>query len=203
MFVSDIFTEITHKKYVFNITAICNIPSIIENGILCYDAVKKLPHHSIAINTVQDRRERVTIPNGLRLHRYANLYFDYNNPMLFKRKALAEEICVLAVTATILNNPHCILSDRNAATDLVKFYSALEGINQLDFNKIYAQYWVHDDPYEHSNHKAIKCAEILVPNCIPYEYIVGAYVVSHAAQKALFDYGFDKKTIINPQVFYR
>jgi len=69
MFVSDIFTNRTGHKYVYNITAIDNIPSIVENGILCYDAVRKLPHSSIAMNDVQARRDRVTIPNGLRLHR--------------------------------------------------------------------------------------------------------------------------------------
>jgi hypothetical protein len=203
MFVSDIFRNRTRHKCVYNITAIDNIPSIIENGILCYDAAKKLLHYSIALNAVQERRERVTIPNGLRLHCYANLYFDYNNPMLYKRKDMAEKICVLAVDTSILNNPSCIFSDRNAATDLVKFYPASEGVNQIDFEKVFAQYWNHDDPYEHLNHKAIKCAEILIPQCVSYEYIVGAYVVNNVAEQALLATGFDKRIVINPKVFYR
>jgi hypothetical protein len=123
--------------------------------------------------------------------------------MLYKRKDMAEEICVLAVDASILNDPNCILSDRNAATDLVKFYPASEGVNQIDFGKVFAQYWIHDDPYEHLNHKAIKCAEILIPQRVSYEYIVGAYVVSDMAEKALIATGFDKRIVINPKVFYR
>lgn len=65
MFVSEIFNKRTKRKYTYNITAIDNIPSIIKNGILCYDAAKKLPHSSIAINDVQARRDRVIIPNGI------------------------------------------------------------------------------------------------------------------------------------------
>lgn len=203
MFVSDVFENITGHKYVYNITAIENIPSIIENGILCYNAVRRLPHSSIAINTVQDRRDRVIIPNGLRLHRYANLYFDYNNPMLYKRKDIAEQICVLAVDASIMDHPDCIFSDRNAATDLVKFYPASEGVNEIDFEKVFAKYWTHDNHYEYLNHKAIKCAEILVPQCVPYDYIIGAYVVSASAKDALVDAGFDKQIFVRPKVFYR
>lgn len=203
MFVSEIFNEQTGRKYVYNITAIDNIPSIIENGILCYDAVRKLPHSSIAINTVQARRDRVIIPNGLRLHRYANLYFDYNNPMLYKRKDIAEEICVLAVEASIMDNPDCILSDRNAAADLVKFYPASEGVNEIDFGKVFAKYWTHDNHYEYLNRKAIKCAEILIPHCVPYDYIVGAYVVNDSAAEALVNTGFDKQIAIRSKVFYQ
>lgn len=203
MFVSDAFKKRTKRKCIYNITAIENIPSIMENGILCYDAVRKLPHCSIAINTVQERRERVIIPNGLRLHRYANLYFDYNNPMLYKRKDMAEKICVLAVDTSVLNDPNCIISDRNAATDLVKFYPASEGVDQIDFKKVFAQYWTHDDHYEYLNHKAIKCAEILIPQCVSYEYVVGACVVSDAAVDALLAAGFDKRIVVKPSVFYR
>ena len=203
MFVSDVFIERTGHKYVYNITAIDNIPSIIENGILCYDAVRKLPHRSIAIDAVQERRDRVTIPNGLRLHRYANLYFDYNNPMLYRRQDIAEKICILAVSASVLNDPNCILSDRNAAADLVKFYPASEGVDQIDFRKVFAQYWTHDDHYEQLNHKAIKCAEILIPHCVPYDYIIGAYVVNDLAAEALTDAGFEKRIVVNSKVFYQ
>ena len=100
MLAADVFYNRTGRKYVYNITSIENVPSIIESGILCFNLAGKIPHNSIAIPTVQDRREQVTIPNGLKLHSYANLYFDYNNPMLYKRKDVADNLCVLAVSAS-------------------------------------------------------------------------------------------------------
>ena len=78
-----------------------------------------------------------------------------------------------------------------------------EGIRNLDFDKIFAQFWIHDDPYEQSNHKAIKCAEILVPHCIPYDYVVAACVVSQNAEQRLRNAGFDREVSINAKVFYR
>ncbi len=204
MLASDIFINKTKRKYVYNITAIEDIQSIIKNGILCYEEARRLPHYSIAMDVVQKRRQHVIVPNGLRLHCYANLYFDYNNPMLYKRKDIAEGICILAIHAVILDNPGCVISDRNAAADLAKFYPSLEGVSLIDFDKIFAQYWgAHNNLYEQMNHKAIKCAEILIPKCVPYGYVAGANVVNNKAKDALLSVGFDKKIVISNKAFYR
>lgn len=203
MFVSDVFRARTKRKYVYNITAISNIPSIIQHGILCFDEAKKLQHTSVAINAVQERRDKVAIPHGLRLHRYANLYFDHHNLMLYLRQDRAEDICILTVSSSIMDTKGCVLSDRNAAAKLVKFYPASEGIDKIDFEKVFAKFWTHDNYYEGLNHKAIKCAEVLVPHSVPFDYILGAYVVSEAAAAKLRNAGFLKKIIVSPQVFYR
>lgn len=203
MSASSDFFRLADREFLYNITHIDNIPSIIQNGILCFDDIKHMSHHSIAMNDVQLRRDSVVIPGGDRLHAYANLYFTFHNPMLYKRKDMAENLCILAVASEVLDLPDCIVSDRNAAASLAKFYAAKEGIHNLDFDKIFAQYWTHDDPYEQSNHKAIKCAEILVPHCIPYKYIAAACVVSGDAAQRLLDAGFDREVRVNPKVFYR
>ncbi len=102
-----------------------------------------------------------------------------------------------------MDDPDCILSDRNAATDLVKFYPASEGVNEIDFGKVFEKYWKHDNHYEYLNHKSIKCAEILVPHCIPYDYIIGAYVVNDSVAEALANAGFGKQIVVNSKVFYQ
>lgn len=190
-------------KYVYNITAIDNIPSIIQNGILSHHAAANIPHSSIAMAEVQARRSKVRIPGGGPLHDYANLYFDYNNPMLFLRKGQAEELCILGVDASVMDQPGCIISDRNAATSVARFYAAPEGISKIDIDTVFLQYWTHEDPYEYQNRKAIKCAEILVPGKVPYEFIVGAYVVSDNAAQMLKNKGFGKLICVRPKLFYR
>ena len=83
---SDRFEEITHQTGLYNIQPINNIPSIMKRGLLSNEKARKINHTSIAMNEVQDRRDLIRIPNGLRLHQYANLYFDPWNPMLSKRR---------------------------------------------------------------------------------------------------------------------
>ena len=191
------------SKYFYNIMPIENIPSVIENGILSYNNAKLYKHTSVALEGVQNRRERVKIPNGGYLHSYANLYFTYHNPMLYKRKDEADSICILAVSPRVLNIEGCILSDQNASTDLVKFYTPEDGLENIDFNMVFAQNWTDTNPYTNRLKKATKCAEILIPNCVPYDYILGAYVVSEESADSLRQTGFDKKIVVNSKVFYR
>ena len=123
--------------------------------------------------------------------------------MLYKRQGQADDLCVLAISSSALDIDGCIVTDRNAATELVKFYSPEAGIDQIGFEKVFAKYWTHDDPYEQANHKAIKCAEVLVPYKIPFDLVKGAYVVSDEAKQKMIDAGFDRKTVVAPKVFYR
>ena len=37
------------------------------------------------------------------LHKYANVYFDSKNPMLYKRKDENDNICILKVNCSILD----------------------------------------------------------------------------------------------------
>ena len=123
--------------------------------------------------------------------------------MMYKRKDIAEDLCILAVNTSIINIEGCIISDQNASTDLVKFYTPEEGINNINFDLIFSQYWNVGDYYEQRLRKAIKCAEVLVPDCIPYEYIVSACVLNSEAKKKMLSYGFDKNITIKASPFFR
>ena len=71
MKVSDLvrlFQERTGRRGLANITHIGNIPSIMQRGILCHEQARKIKHQSIALESVQDRRDLKRVPNGLRLH---------------------------------------------------------------------------------------------------------------------------------------
>jgi hypothetical protein len=170
----------------YYITQITNVPSILKQGILSNRLSSKLPHDSIAMPEMQDKRENKRIPGAGMLHDYANLYFDAHNPMLSKRRDRNNEICILRISATILELPSVIVADRNAAKDYARFYSAKDGLVALDKDKIYARYWTNArDQYEAWDLKAIKCAEVLVPGKIAPDYILGALVANQIALESL------------------
>ena len=83
---SERFTELTGQTGLYNIQAIDNVQSIMQRGLLSNERASKINHVSIVMNEVQVRRDMVRIPNGLKLHQYANLYFDPWNPMLSKKR---------------------------------------------------------------------------------------------------------------------
>lgn len=200
---SDRFEEITHQTGLYNIQPINNIPSIMKRGLLSNERARKINHISIAMNEVQDRRDLIRIPNGLRLHQYANLYFDPWNPMLSKRRKQNEEICILKFDKVVLDFEDVILSDRNASSDYAAFYDAFAGLDNIDFDSVYAKYWTDDNYYEQYKKKSIKCAEVLVPHYIPFDYVMCAAVVNKNAENNLKSTGFNKKIFIVQNLFFR
>lgn len=203
MLISERYYELTNRKYIYNIMPIDNIKSVIANGIMCYHEAARLPgHSSIAMNEVQVRRENIML-HDKSLHDYANLYFSHRNPMMYKRRKFAASLCVLAVSIEVLDTEGCIVTDQNAASSTVRFYDADEGIELIDFTKVFADSWIHEDFYETAMHRKIKCAEVLIPNRVASEYIVGAYVVSDIARQELIERGFTKGIRVSPEAFFR
>jgi hypothetical protein len=164
------------------ITAIANVPSILQHGILSHTLAAQLAHHSVAMPEIQERRRNKQIPGARILHEYANLYFDAHNPMLSIRRNWNDEICVLRVSENVLNLDGVIVSDMNAARDAVRFYDVPTGLAALDRERLYAAFWLHqDNPTEEDRHKALKCAEALIPDLVPPNFILGAHVANHIA----------------------
>src|SRR5579859_4739488 len=111
------------------ITSIANLDSILRRGILSHDRAARIPHDSCADEGIQDRRRGKRVPNGARLHSYANLYFHARNPMMFTlmRNGHAD-LVVVRVSETVLDIPDVVLADGNAASDGTRFYPSPEGL---------------------------------------------------------------------------
>lgn len=171
-------------------------------GLLSNDKAKRIAHTSIAMQEVQDKREAKIVPNGLRLHQYANLYFDPRNPMLSARRNQNEDICILNIAVSILDYRGVVVQDCNASSSYASFYEPEVGIKNIDFNLVYATWWKDDDYYVEKRKKSIKCAEVLVPYEVPYEFIKCAAVISENAKQKLEVAGFDKKIYVKPELFF-
>ncbi len=186
-----------------NIMPISNISLVLMHGILSHERAAKLPHSDVSMVNVQDKRERVQVPGGLKLHQYANLYFDARNPMMYKRKSQAESLCILCISVEVLSIQNVVISDQNAASDYVRFYPA-NCLSDLNFDQIYAPDWRHpDDQIVEWRHKSAKCAEVLVPYAIGFEYVTGAYVVSETTKNDILAAGFAKPVVVKPGLFFR
>ncbi len=110
------------------ITPIVNVTSIISRGILSHQLAAKVPHESVAMQEVQDRRMNKIVPGtGKKLHDYANVYICARNPMLFKRKDTHIELCVLKISTTVLDLDGVIVTDRNAAANIASFRPVATG----------------------------------------------------------------------------
>lgn len=184
------------------IMPMANLASVLQHGILSYERVAALRHHSVAMPEVQERRDQKQVPGGLRLHQYANLYFHACNPMMYKRLDQADALCVLRVNRDVMQLPGVVLTDQNAASDYVRFL-ALGQIGEIDMDRVYALDWRHQDRITFYRQKAAKCAEVLVPGQVEPHFLMGAHVVDAAARDRLSALGFQLPIAVSPALFFR
>lgn len=189
------------------ITPLANIPSIFRHGILSHNRAARLPHESVAMPEIQDRRRRRAVPGGMPLHNYANLYICARNPMLYRLLDQHLQLSVLSVHTNVLDLNCTVIADRNASSDYTRFSPAPGGLIHVDKELVFAEYWTHEDVFEEWRHKSIKCAEVLVPDRVPFDYIRGAYVSSENSHAALIEIlnreGIELKIKINRHLFFR
>lgn len=191
-----------------NIQPIGALPSIFERGLLCHDLAERIPHTSIANEAVQAKRAAVTIPftdgSRRRLHSYANLYLHGRNPMMyFLRIALGHQaLCVLRIANEVLDIPGVLITDRNAACDAVRFSLSPQGLAHLDRDVVLATSWNDPDPIAKQEKKQIRCAEVLVPNQLPVEFIRGIYTSCEDSTSAVQRLGLPCPVEMKPALFF-
>ena len=195
--------ELAELQY---ITPIVNVHSIYTHGILSHKRTEKVEHESVAMKEIQERRAKVVVPGGKRLHDYVNLYFDARNPMMFVRKDNHMNLCVLRVSSDVLDLPGVVVADCNASADYVRFAPAPGGLSIVDRGLVFAEYWTDADVVEYWRRKSAKCAEILVPDQIEPRFILGAYVSCPQSHDVLIDtlVGMTGiEVVVNGHLFFR
>lgn len=168
------------------ITHIDNLGSILEHGILCRYRAERLPGdsmRSIANPEILARRAKRRIPGRSPLDRYANLFFNARNAMLYsmpiKQGIPFQDIIVLRVDPSVLCLPGVVITDTNAAAEVSpNWHTVEEGLSLIDKEELFAKYWTHSDHIEERRHKQRMMAEVLVPDKVPPKYILGAYLYS-------------------------
>ncbi len=189
-------------KELYSIMPIANVPSVLRHGILSHDLAAKLQHVDLSMAEVQVRRDGKSVPGGLKLHQYVNLYFCARNPMMYARREQVANICVLRINVTVVHNAGVYSCDGNAASDYTHFYTHDEWRGNLDFPAIFADDWTDDNPFEQMRKKRVKCAEVLIPHCVESRFITGAFVGGKAGEINLRRAGFALDIQENKHIFF-
>lgn len=192
-------SRVTELHY---LTPIANLSSIAKRGILSHRRADQLRHVSIADEGVQDRRRAKRVPNGRMLHDYVNVYFDARNPMMYVRLSRRRELAVVRVSPAVLDLPGTVITDGNAAADATCFLRSPAGITALDEDRVYAEYWTDTDYWTQLEKKRQRCAEILVPDVIPAELLMGCYVCDDNGLPRCQQAAPDLEVEVNAHVFF-
>ena len=118
---------------IFNINRIehmlhhSNLENVFRQGLLSHKIAHEqgLIQQDISMPEVQSLRSNKNIQIADRvfqLHEFVPFYFNTRNPMLYRRKNIQNELVILCVDATVLNQDNTIFSDGNAANKTTKFF---------------------------------------------------------------------------------
>lgn len=193
-------------KYLFYITHIDDVASIVQRGILSHAEVdrQRVPFTPIYDESIVSWRKQKRTPEGKSLWEYANLYFQACNPMMYRviHETKKDSLAVVAVRPAVIETDGVVITDGNAANAPTQFFDAAQGMKVLSENwkTIQNDWWSRDD-----GSKRRIMAECLVPGQIGPEYIAAVYVVNAEAKKRLDpDLRNTKVTVIpEPRMFFQ
>lgn len=184
------------------ITPIANVASILSGGILSNRRARKIPHRSVAMKDIQERRKAKSVPGGRPLHEYVNLYFCARNPMMSRVRSHRKRLCVLRVAPNVLDLPDVVITDQNAASSYARFGAAPGALRIVDRDMVFARSWKHPDQITEWRHKSAKCAEVLVPDVVGSSYILGAYVSCSDSEAELANVAPELEVTVSPDLFF-
>jgi ssDNA thymidine ADP-ribosyltransferase, DarT len=120
--------------------------------------------------------------------------------MLYKRLNQKHELAVLRLDVAVLDLEGVVVTDGNAAAGPTRFDAPAVGLDRIDRAVTFAEWWTHEDPYEKAEHRRRMCAEVLVPERVPPEFINRIVVAGREAHAACRELPWPRT--INAHVFF-
>jgi cold shock CspA family protein len=153
-------------KYLYHMTHISNLKSILENGLLSHNRSHEggFLKRDISMQEAQSWRKR--------WHDYVPFYFNPRNTMLYKRRELQNQIVILGIDPMLILEEGTWFSDGNVAAGATKVYNDIAMLEQLPWQIIKASSWNYEDAERKERCKRIMCAEVLVPNRVNVQSIL-------------------------------
>lgn len=157
------------RRFVYHTTHILNLEGILGNGILSYNEqrARGIEHYSIAADTIQMRRARMTAtagPGGV-VHDYTPLYFTKLSPMLLQvvnaKNVDQKGLLHFAFPISIIDRDNVIFTDMAAnSASPPNFFHLPEDLVKLNWGAIDLATW--GSKIDGVDVKQARMAEVLV-----------------------------------------
>jgi hypothetical protein len=123
--------------------------------------------------------------------------------MMYFWKDKHPSLCVLRINPKVMDDAdEVFVTDGNAASECTCFWQATQGLEQVNANLVFAEFWTHADEKVEQERKRIKCAEVLVSDIVTPRFILGAYVSCKQGKDTLAVQAPTLPVEINPHLFF-
>ncbi len=123
--------------------------------------------------------------------------------MMYKRLDRRAELTVVRIKSNVLDIPGTVIADGNAASGGTRFDSSPEGLLRLDEQRVYAEDWTDPDTWTYFEKKRQRCAEVLIPDSIPFDFLMGCYVCEESARTLCRESVPEFEVVVGSRVFFR
>lgn len=167
------FWHITHRD---------NMSNILKKGIKSHESAhsESLAVLDISEPSVQSRRKKTDPIYARKLHDYVPLYFNPKNPMLYRRRELRNDICILEISIDALIGKEYIFTDGNAASEKSKFFNSTYALGLLPWDVLNSEYWS-----DFADGKRQRCSELLIYPQIEPSFINQVHCYSSELERFL------------------
>ncbi|WP_082794303.1 DUF4433 domain-containing protein [Thauera humireducens] len=180
----------------WHITHRDNIKSILDDGVVSNtQAFSEFKPIDISNQDVQKRRERIEPFYNRKVHDYAPLYINVRNPMLYVRKHLQNELCLLEISLSVLDSYDYLYTDGNAASRETRFYREVKDLIYMPWDVLRASYW-----NDFTDGKRKRCAEVLIFPFVAPDYIVRVHCASPETARMVRSYGCE--AVVSRELFF-
>lgn len=167
----------------WHMTHINNISSTLEYGILSHSSAnRQLNPVDISNQEVQRWRSQPDPIYKRKLHDYAPTYISIRNPMLYVKKDINSQLCIIEICPSLLTSKNYLFTDGNAASRDTKFYNSLSQLNYLPWDVLNSEYW-----NDFTDGKRKKCSEFLIYPSIEPKFIKKIHCNSFYTRKIVMD----------------
>lgn len=193
-------------RFIFHMTDIRNLDSIIKNGLLSTNNKESLgiKHQNIANLKIQERRDLKDIPCGPKgkLHDYVPFYFSSMNPMLLgviNSKNYDQQLIIyLCIKIQRLDKDDAFFSQASLnTTEDSEIYDNCERLKELNWELIDSRKW----SYKNKDERHQKMAETLIKDKVRIDEI-DAIVVFDKYIKEKVERIFKDNNIKPPKICY-
>jgi len=165
----------------WHMTHIDNLEGILKNGILSHSlAHKQFNPVDISDHSVQHYRSNPEPIYNRKIHEYAPTYISIKNPMLYARKNISPQICLIEISSQVMVEMQSLFTDGNAASRDTLFFRALDDLSKLPWDVLRAGYW-----NDFADGKRKKCAEVLIYPKIDAKFIKAIHCSSYESKQVI------------------
>lgn len=162
-------------REVYHLTALENVPSILEKGVLPHSSMNGSQHTDISLQSAQDKRSAKCVRTGpgksSALHELVPLFFTWSTPMVFLRAKDRSRLALLVFDLAALcgDEFEVAFTSMNASSPDARFEHDFERIGaHVPWADFKSKYWKGvDDEGNPWNRSRERAAELLVAPVIP------------------------------------